>query len=117
MLPKERKLISRLRRRNVIYIITILSLSYWLVCKYNDEEILNYRIEDLEYEIQENDSIQKIEDLKLDTLNIKEQPVKIEKKEEVKKEVKKQKTIQKLDTSKIIKEEVIKIETNKDTIN
>jgi hypothetical protein len=79
MLPKEKKLIWKLRRRvNLLIICLFLSL-YWVKVKYDDYESIYLENESLSYDNMEKDSI--ITTLKAQTKPVKEINPKIEKKE------------------------------------
>jgi hypothetical protein len=97
MLPKDRILIHKLRRRISFLIIIIFALSYWVRLNYYDLESKSYDLEDAQHELLESQNKINILQSKLDSFN---KPIK------AKKEIKKSKNI--INTK--------KIEIKKDTI-
>jgi predicted RNase H-like nuclease (RuvC/YqgF family) len=97
MLPKDRLLIHKLKKRISFLIIVIFSLSYWIRVNYYDLETKYIEVEDLHRELLENQKEISQLQSKLDSFN---------KPSKVKKEIKRSKNI--INTK--------KLEIKKDTI-
>lgn len=111
MLPKDRVLISKLRKRIGLLSIIIFVLVYWLIQKYDDIEFISTDNEILTHELIEKES--EIDSLKrtIDRMTKKEP------KKEINKKIKKQQPKQIIDTIK--EKDTVEIETSvtTDTIN
>lgn len=70
MLPKDKHLIYKLKRRISILIVVILSLVYWLRLNYHDLDWKNSEVEILQYEITEKDNEIKSLKSKIDSIEI-----------------------------------------------
>lgn len=70
MLPKDKHLIYKLKRRISILIVVILSLSYWIRINYYDLDWKTSEVEILQYEISEKENEIKSLQSKLDSIKI-----------------------------------------------
>jgi hypothetical protein len=100
MLPKDKKIILKLRRRISFLILIILLMFYWVRTKYINQDFIESELEYKEYQIDEKDSVILVLKSKLDSVK---KPI-YKKTQNIKPKVTKKDTPQKVDTLKVIED-------------
>jgi hypothetical protein len=100
MLPKDKKIILKLRRRISFLILIILLMFYWVRTNYINQDFIESELEYKEYQIDEKDSVILVLKSKLDSVK---KPI-YKKIQKIKPKVTKKVTPQKVDTLKVIED-------------